>query len=128
LVKTEAVPFVPAPPPPGAMVESPMRKILGIACSSRTGAAKTLVAMAAKRTAVEVFIIAVFGVINCTVEKVRTGKTTAVKKLYEKDLPEPYILRIYKCDQIEVCKDERKCHNSRRMHLPRIDCQVRKQL
>lgn len=57
----DVVPFVPAPPPPGAIVESPMRKILGIARSSKTGAAQTLAARAAKRTAVEVFMIAAFG-------------------------------------------------------------------
>lgn len=56
-VREEGVPFVPLPLPPGAMVESPARKILGVVRSSRMGAAHTVAAIAKNGTVDKDFMI-----------------------------------------------------------------------
>ena len=55
--REKGVPFVPLPPPPGTMVESPARKILGVARSSRMGVAYTMAAIAKNGTVDKDFMI-----------------------------------------------------------------------
>ena len=54
------IPFVPGPPPPGAMVESPARKIRAIAPSSKIGAARDEAAIAAEKITVDIFMVVIY--------------------------------------------------------------------